>query len=171
MAAVPSCRRANFEESMSGMYRAIDALREWMQLRARLRDEYQFHLDRSAADFRALGLSSRAANRAARGRFGSHRNLKLGLRELGGDWPGLIRLFLAHRVQASPWFQPTVLVVAILLIFIVSPAPRAIIESVVGQPLSAVQTVVRSSFPIRRGTSLTGESRRPLLNPSSPWMA
>ena len=119
------------------MYRGIDALREWMQLRARLRDEYQFHLDRSAADFRALGLSSRAANRAARGRFGSHRNIKLGLRELGGDWPGLIRLFSAHRVYASPWFQPTVLVVAILLIFIVSPAPRAIIEGVIGQPLSA----------------------------------
>lgn len=137
MAAVPACGRTNFEEGMNEMYRAIDALREWMQLRARLRDEHQFHLDRSAADFRALGLSSRAASRAARGRFGSHQNLKLGLRELGGDWAGLIRLFLAHRVHASPWFQPTVLVVVILLVLIVSPAPRAIIEGVVGQPLSA----------------------------------
>lgn len=170
MAAVPSCRRANFEESMSGMYRAIDALREWMQLRARLRDEHQFHLDR-AADFRALGLSSRAANQTARGRFGSDQNLRLGLRELGGDWAGLIRLFVAHRVHASPWFQPTVLVVAILLSYLRSVLRRAQLLRVSLDSRSPRQTVVRSSFPIRRGTSLTGESRRPLLNPSSPWMA
>ncbi len=119
------------------MYRAIDALREWLQLRARLRDEYQFHLDRSEADFRALGLSARAASRAAQARFGPQQNLKLGLRELGGDWAGLLRLFLVHRVHASPSFQPIVLVVAMLPILVVSPAPKAILEGVMGQPLSA----------------------------------
>jgi len=117
------------------MNRAIDALNEWMQLRARLRDEYQFHLDRATADFRALGLSRRTAKRAAAGRFGSRRNLKHALRELGGDWPGLIRLFSAHRVHASPWFQPIVLVMASLFVLLLSPAPLAVIEGAVGQPL------------------------------------
>src|SRR5579859_2554976 len=138
MAAIPARGRSNFEEGMSGMCRAIDALREWMQLRARLRDEHQFHLDRAMADFRALGLSASAANRAARARFGSRRNLTLALRELGGDWAGLIRMFVAHRVHASPWFQPTVLVTAILLILLLSPAPRAVLEGVAGHPLAAV---------------------------------
>jgi hypothetical protein len=118
------------------MNRAIDALREWMQLRARLRDEYQFHVDRATSDFRALGLSRRTAKRAAARRFGSRHNLKLALRELGGDWPGLIRLCSAHRVHASPWFQPTVLVMAILLVLLVSPAPLAVIEGAAGQPLA-----------------------------------
>jgi hypothetical protein len=120
------------------MCRALDALREWMQLRARLRDEHQFHLDRASAEFRALGLSSRAANRAARDRFGSRQNLKLALRELGGDWAGLIRLALAHRVDASPLFQPAVLIIASMLVILVSPAPRAAIEGIVGRPLAAV---------------------------------
>jgi hypothetical protein len=118
------------------MNRAIDALREWMQLRARLRDEHAFHLDRATADFRALGLSSRTAKCVAARRFGSRHNLKLGLRELGADWPGLIRLFSAHRVHASAWFQPTVLVMAILLVLLVSPAPLAVIEGAAGQPLA-----------------------------------
>jgi len=137
MATVSAGRRANYEKSMSGMYRAIDAVREWTQLRARLRDEHQFHLDRATADFRALGLSSSAANRAARGRFGSRENLKLALGELGGDWAGLIRMFLAHRVHASPWFQPTLLVTAILLTLLLSPTPRAVLEGVAGRPLAA----------------------------------
>jgi len=121
---------------MSGMCRAIDALREWMQLRARLRDEHQFHLDRAAEEFRALGLSSRAANQAARGRLGSRKNLKLALRELGGDWAGLLRLALEHRVDASPWFQPAVLIMATMLMLFLCPAPRAAIEGIAGQPLA-----------------------------------
>ena len=136
MAAVSARRRSNFENGMSGMCRAIDALREWMQLRARLHDERHFHLDRAAAEFRALGLSSRAANRAARDRFGSRQNLKFALRELGGDWAGLIRLALAHRVDVSPWFHPTVLIMATTLILFLSPAPRAAIEGIAGQPLA-----------------------------------
>jgi len=119
------------------MNRAIDALREWRELRARLRDESEFHIDRAAADFRALGLSSSMAKQAARARFGSRQNLKLALRELGGDWEGLVRLFSAHRVQASPWFQPAVLAMAILLIPLLSPAPLAVIEAVAGRPLVA----------------------------------
>jgi hypothetical protein len=122
---------------MSGMWRAIDALREWIQLRARFRDEHQFHLERAAADFRALGLSSNAANRAARGRFGSRENSRLALRELGGDCAGLIRLALAHRVDASPWFPPAVLIMATMPIILLSPAPRAAIEGIVGEPLAA----------------------------------
>src|SRR5258706_14432057 len=115
MAAIPARRRSNFEKGMSGMCRAIDALREWMQLRARFRDEHQFHLERAAAELRALGLSSCAANRGARDRFGSRQNSKLALRELGGDWAGLIRLALAHRLDASPWFRPAVLIMASML--------------------------------------------------------
>jgi len=116
------------------MFRAFDALREWLRLRSRLREEYRFHLHRSAADFRALGLSPRAASRTARRRFGSRRNLKLALRELGGDLPGLARMFHAHRVPASPWFQPAILLMAAILILLLSPAPRAIIEGIAGQP-------------------------------------
>src|SRR5258706_2746665 len=137
MAAVSARRRSNFEEGLSGMCRAIDALREWMQLRARLRDERQFHLDRAATEFRALGLASRAANRAARDRFGSRQNLKLALRELGGDWAGLVRLLLAHRVDASPWFHPTLLIMAAMLLILLSPVPHAVIEGIAGQPLAA----------------------------------
>ena len=117
------------------MYRP-NALNEWKRLRARLRDENQFHLEQAAADFRALGLSSRVANRAARARFGSRRNLRLALRELGGDWPGLVRLLLAYRIQASPWFQPTALVMVFLLILFLSPNPRAVLEGVAGRPFA-----------------------------------
>ena len=138
MAAIPTRRRADFEKSMIGMNRAIDAVKEWTRLRARLRDEHQFHFDRSAADFRALGLSARASNRAARGRLGSRRNRKLARRELGGDLAGLIRILVAHRVDASPWFQPALLVTAILLVLLLSPTPRAVLESVAGQPFAAV---------------------------------
>ncbi len=119
------------------MRRAINALREWMQLRVRLRDESQFHLDRATADLRALGLSARAAKRAARGRLGSREYRKLALRELGGDWAGLIRMFLAHRVHTSPSFQPLALVTACLLILLLSPAPQLILEGVAGRPLDA----------------------------------
>jgi len=41
---------------------------------------------------------------------------------LGGDWKGLISLFLAYRVEASPWFQPMALIVTILLMQHVSAA-------------------------------------------------
>jgi len=119
------------------MRRVINALREWMQLRVRLRDERQFHRDRATADLRALGLSARAAKRRAHGRLGSRQHRILALRELGGDWAGLIRLFLAHRVHASPSFQPMALIAGSLLILLLSPAPRLILESVAGQPLAA----------------------------------
>ena len=152
------------------MCRAIDALKDWLQLRARLRNEHQFHIDRAAAEFRALGLSSRAANRAARRRFGSRKNLKLALRELDADWAGLIRLALAHRVDASPWFQPTVLIMAATLILFLCPAPRAAIEGIAGQSLAETDRGC-CSFPSRRGTSATWELHKLIFNPSSPLMA
>src|SRR5580658_4506601 len=108
------------------MKRAINALSEWMQLRVRLRDEYQFHLYRATEDLRTLGLSARAAKRAARGRLGSGQHRKLALRELGGNWAGLIQMLLVHRVHASPSFQPIALVAVSLLILLLSPSPRLI---------------------------------------------
>jgi PAS domain-containing protein len=119
------------------MRRAIDALREWLQLRARMRGEHQFHLAQSTEEFRALGLSSLAATRAARDRFGHRRNLTIALRELGGDLLGLAHLFRVHRVSASPWLQPAVLLTAILLILLSSPAPRPVLEGILGQPLAS----------------------------------
>jgi hypothetical protein len=113
------------------MLRAISALREWLELRARLREEHQFHLDQAAADFRDLGLSRREARRSARARFGGRRNLTIALRELGGDLPGLGRLLHAHRVLASAWLQPAVLLTATALIFGLSPSPREVVEGVI----------------------------------------
>ena len=116
------------------MSRLLAALREWLQLRARVREERRFHLDSAAADLRALGLSARAARHEARSRFGRRRNLKLALRELGGDAPGFIFLLRAHRVTASLCLQPAILLAVIGLIFSVSPSPREIVKSVIGQP-------------------------------------
>lgn len=119
------------------MKRALNAFHEWAQLRARVRDEHQFHLYQAISDMQASGLSARAAKRAARVRFGSRQHRNLAIHELGGDWAGLIRMFRAHRVHASPSFQPLALVTASLLMLVLSPAPRRILEGVAGQPLAA----------------------------------
>jgi hypothetical protein len=121
------------------MLRLFAAVREWLQLRARVREEWRFHLDCAAADLRALGLSSRAAKREVRSRFGSRWNLKLALRELGGDAAGFIFLLRSHRVTASLWLQPAILFAAIGLIFSVSPSPREIVNGVVGKPPPSVE--------------------------------
>ncbi len=114
-----------------------NALREWLQLRSRLREERRFHLDRAAAEFRCLGMSRRAAKRSARLRFGDRRHSRAALRELGGDATGLACLLRAHRVFASAWLQPGLLLAVIASILLCSPDPRAIIEGVIGTPLAA----------------------------------
>jgi hypothetical protein len=131
------------------MRRALSALQEWLQLRARVREERQFHLDRAAADFRSLGISSRAAKNAAHVRFGNRRNVRMAQRELGGDLRGLAFLFHAHRVLASAWLQPAALLAAISLVFLLSPAPREVIEGLLGQTLQASDRGVVSlaAFP------------------------
>jgi hypothetical protein len=113
------------------MRRMLSAWREWLQLRARLREERQFHLDRAAAEFRSRGLAARDANRAARIRFGSRANLEAAAHELGSDLPGLAHLFRVHRVLASAWLQPAVLFVVAALVLLLSPAPRQIVGDVV----------------------------------------
>ena len=117
------------------MLRALSALREWLHLRARVREERQFHLDCAAADFRGLGLSPRAAKKAARRRFGSRRHRRVALAEIGADLKGLVPMLRAHRVLASAWLQPVALVLAIGLLFVVSPAPREMLEGLLGQTL------------------------------------
>jgi len=119
------------------MPRVLRALREWLELRARLRDERRFHLDQAVADFRALGLSRYEATRRAHARLGSKRHLKRALHEIGGDWGGLIHLIHAHRVLASVWLQPAVLVASIAAMLVLSPAPRVIVESILDRPLTA----------------------------------
>jgi hypothetical protein len=115
------------------MLRLRSALQEWLQLRARVREEHRFHLDRSAADFRCVGFSPRAAKHKARVRFGSRRNLRIARRELGGDLPGLAHLLRVHRVLASAWLQPIVLLATIVLILLVSPEPRGVLDAVLGK--------------------------------------
>jgi hypothetical protein len=117
------------------MNRVVDVLREWTELRERLRDEREFHLDRLTADLLEVGLSQKAARRAARRRFGSPYQRRLALREIGGDWAGLFHLFSAHRVRASRSFQPTILLAAILLMLLLSPDPVSVLEGVAGRPL------------------------------------
>jgi hypothetical protein len=119
------------------MRRITTAFREWLQLRARLHGEYRFHLENAAAELRTLGMSSRAAEREARARFGSRRHLRTALRELGGDLTGLPHLLHLHRVPASAWLQPALLLAAVVLILLLSPSPRALIEGVIGTPLAA----------------------------------
>ena len=63
--------------------------------------------------------------------------MKAALRELGGDFAGLIDLLRAHRVPASPWLQPVLLLAAAALILLTSPAPRTLIEGVIGTALSS----------------------------------
>jgi hypothetical protein len=125
------------KEGLKEMLRALRALQEWLALRARLREEHQFHLERAAADFRSLGLARRAAKRKARRRFGGRRNLRIALSELGGDLPGLAELLRVHRAFASAWLQPTVLLAVTVLVVALSPAPIAVLEGVIGRPLTS----------------------------------
>jgi hypothetical protein len=111
------------------MGRLWSAFREWLGLRGRLREEYGFHLDRATADLRSLGLSRRAAKRTARVRFG-RRNLKIAARELGSDLSGLAYLIRSHRVVASAWLQPAALLTVTILILLLSPEPREILNNV-----------------------------------------
>jgi hypothetical protein len=120
------------------MCRALSALREWLQLRARLHGEHQFHLENAAAEFRSQGMSPGAADRTARVRFGNRRYLKIALRELGGDLPGLAYLLRVHRVFDSAWLQPALLLAAAALLLFLSPAPRSLVESLIATPLAAV---------------------------------
>jgi hypothetical protein len=134
------------------MLRLFAAIQEWMQLRARVREERQFHLDSAAVELRALGLSSRAAKLEARSRFGSRRHFKLALRELRGDAAGFIFLLRAHGVTASLWLQPAALLALIVLILASSPSPREIVNGVIGQPPPSVDLGVEfvsahGSFP------------------------
>jgi hypothetical protein len=98
------------------MSRLRDAVREWLELRRRVREEREFHFERIVEDLIALGASRREARRNARRRLGGRRNLRLGLREIGGNVWGLVRLLRANRALASAWLQPGVL--TILCIFI-----------------------------------------------------
>lgn len=129
------------------MRRLSNAFREWRQLRARVREEYSFHIDRAAADLHALGLSRRESRRLARARFGARRHLRMARREIGGGPAGLVSMLRAHRVLASAWLQPAILTASILLILLLSPAPRIIVENIAGRPLpsAARQTVFFSS--------------------------
>lgn len=108
--------------------RVMNALREWIELRARVRDEREFHIERAAADLRALDVPAREARRRARARFGSPVHSRLALEVLGGDWSGLRWLLSAHRTLASAWVQPVVLMAVIAGVFLVSPARQEIVD-------------------------------------------
>ncbi len=138
------------------MLRILSALKEWLELRARLREECEFHLDRAAADFRGLGFAPALARQKARTRFGGRRNLRLALRELGGDWRGLAHLLRAHRVMASAWFTPVVLFNVIAAIMFLCPAPRDVVEGLIGRPLKSETALENSSavFLSSQGSSL-----------------
>ena len=125
--------------------RICRASREWWQLRVRLREERQFHIDHNAADLRALGLSERQAKRIARARFGSRAHGISARREIGGDCAGLLRLLRAHRVTASIWVQPIAWLAAAGVLLLASPAPRLLIESVAGRSFGAESTVYFSA--------------------------
>ena len=113
------------------MRRMLEPLREWLQLRSRLRAECRFHLDRAAAELQDAGMSRSDAKRKARARFGGRKSLTAARRELGCDLTGLAHLIRAHRVLASPWLQPAILLCLIALVFGVSPARREILDGVV----------------------------------------
>jgi len=63
--------------------RLLNAIREWWQLRARLRDERRFHLDRAAAELLDCRYGRQSLGAAAR--------------ELGCDFAGLVDLIRTHR--------------------------------------------------------------------------
>jgi hypothetical protein len=102
---------------------------EWLQRRARLRDERRFHLDCAAAELRDRGFTAREARRAARRRYG-RQSFRAAARELGCDFAGLVDLIRRHRMPASPWLQPVALASVIIFIFLVSPQPRELANSV-----------------------------------------
>ncbi|HVW09688.1 MAG TPA: hypothetical protein VHC90_13960 [Bryobacteraceae bacterium] len=106
------------------------AIIEWLQLRARLREERRFHLDCAAAELRDSGLTAREAKRAARLRYG-HKTRKLAARELGCDLAGLAYLIRTGRVLASPWLAPAGLLCAIALLFLSAPRPRELAGNIV----------------------------------------
>jgi len=130
--------------------RVLCAWREWLELRGRLHEEYRFHIERAAADLRGLGLSARAARREARLRFGSRHNLRIARRELGGDLQGLTYLLRVHRVTASRGLQPLMLITAMLMLLALSPAPRELVEGVLGRSINPADrgVVVLSSHPL-----------------------
>ncbi len=119
------------------MKRAMEALREWLALRARVREEHDFHMDQAAAEYQAMGLSRRASYRAARRRFGGRCNIKSALREIGGDLAGLIHLLVAHRVPAWPGFPFAVLAAMGALLLLLSPSAKMLLEDVAGTPFAA----------------------------------
>lgn len=128
------------------MRRALAAWREWMELRTRVREEYRFHLDRAAEELECFGLSPRDARRRARARLGRGRNYRDAMKEIGGGSAGLLALMRAHRVMSSVWLQPISLLSVIALMMLLSPAPRLLVESVIGTPVGSadVQTVYLS---------------------------
>jgi hypothetical protein len=113
------------------MRRAFSALREWGELRKRLREERQFHLYCAREEFRSLGMSPKSAKQEARLRFGGRQHTRVALRELGGDWVGLVELLRAHRIAASAWLQPATLLLAIVAVFAFSPSPGDVLERVI----------------------------------------
>ncbi len=142
------------------MPRLVNALKEWLELRARMREERRFHLDGAATDLRAMGMTAREAKRMARIRFGSRRNSQAGLRELGGDLKGLAYLFRANRVVASIWLQPIVLIAVVAMMFLASPSRREIVEGLLGHRLGPEEhgTVMLSVYgagPASPGIALT----------------
>lgn len=118
-------------------FRALSAIREWLELRARVREEYRYHLHCATADLRSLGLSPREARRSALSRYGRCRQRRAALREIGGDPAGLARLFRVHRVIASVWLQPALLLAAVIMLVLLSPSPVVLLESLAGRPLTA----------------------------------
>ncbi len=102
---------------------------EWLQCRARLRDERRFHIDCAAAELRDLGLSAREANRAARRRYG-RQSFRAAARELGCDFASLIDSIRTDRAFASPWLQPAALFTLVALVFLLSPQPHDLANSV-----------------------------------------
>jgi hypothetical protein len=118
------------------MRRLFNVLREWLQLRSRVRGEYRYHLDCAIADLRSLGVSPRAAKRAAKNRLGRARHRRRALREIGGNAAALPHLFHVHRVTAEPWWHPALLVAFAIGILLASPSPLLLIESLIGMPIT-----------------------------------
>jgi hypothetical protein len=115
--------------------RVFEAFREWLELRRRLRDERRFHLERSVADLRALGVSAREAKRIARSRLGRRSHARSAIREIGGDFGGLLQLLRAYRVPQSIWLRPFALLAALAVMILVSPSRWLLVESIAWRPL------------------------------------
>jgi len=111
--------------------RVLSALREWLEVRARVREEREFHIERAVEDLRAAGVPAREAKRRARARFGGRGSSRLALRVLGGDTAGLVRTAEAHRVLASAWLRPAMSIAVIAMVFAVSPARREIVDGMI----------------------------------------